>query len=113
MHIIFHIKTTSPCILDDDLKRVHAYIGEIINDSKCMTIWVDGVGDHVYVLCLLGREVSIAQLVETKRFDVVMLHIMLAHINTTVSVGQFRQVVVNVAAILEKKATVPTKLSAF
>ena len=65
LHIIFHIKTTSPCILDDDLKRVHAYIGEIINDSKCMTIWVGGVGDHVHVLCLLGREVSIAQLVET------------------------------------------------
>lgn len=48
---------------------------------------------------------------ETKRFDVVMLHIMLAHINTTVSVGQFRQVVVNVAAILEKKATVPAVMA--
>lgn len=52
LHIIFHIKTTSPCILDDDLKRVHAYIGEIINDTKCTTIWVGGVGDHVHVLCL-------------------------------------------------------------
>lgn len=40
-----------------------------------------------------------------------MLHIMLAHINTTVSVGQFRQVVVNVAAILEKKATVPAVMA--
>lgn len=48
---------------------------------------------------------------ETKRFDMVMLHIMLAHINTTVSVGQFRQVVVNVAAILEKKATVPAVMA--
>lgn len=48
---------------------------------------------------------------ETKRFNVVMLHIMLAHINTTVSVGQFRQVVVNVAAILEKKATVPAVMA--
>ena len=67
LHIIFHIKTTSPCILDDDLKRVHAYIGEIINDSKCTTIWVGGVGDHVHVLCLLGREVSIAQLVEAMK----------------------------------------------
>ena len=48
LHIIFHIKTTSPCILDDDLKRVHAYIGEIINDSKCTTIWVGGIGDHAW-----------------------------------------------------------------
>lgn len=67
LHIIFHIKTTSPCILDDDLKRVHAYIGEIINDTKCTTIWVGGVGDHVHALCLLGREVSIAQLVEAMK----------------------------------------------
>ena len=64
LHIIFHIKTTSPCILDEDLERVHAYIGQIINDTKCTNIWVDGVGDHVHVLCMLGREVSPAQLVE-------------------------------------------------
>ena len=32
---------------------------------------------------------------------------MLAHVDTTVKVGQFRQTVVNVAALLEKKATVP------
>lgn len=42
-----------------------------------------------------------------KKWDVIMLHLMLAHVDTTVKVGQFRQTVVNVAALLEKKATVP------
>lgn len=64
LHIIFHIKTTSPTILDDDLERVHAYIGQLINDTKCTNIWIDGVGDHVHALCLLGREVSISHLLE-------------------------------------------------
>ena len=42
-----------------------------------------------------------------KKFDVVMLHLQLAHIDPTVRVGQFRQVVVNVAAHLEKKGSIP------
>ena len=44
---------------------------------------------------------------KAKQFDVVMLHLQLAHINSTVRVGQFRQVVVNIAASLEKKGTIP------
>lgn len=64
LHIIFHIKTTSPQVREVDLQRVHAYIGQLINDAGCINIWADGVGDHVHVLCLLGREVSIAHLVE-------------------------------------------------
>ena len=64
LHIIFHIKTTSPCLLDEDIKRVHAYIGQLINDFNCSNIWIDGVCDHVHVLCLLGRDVSPAHLIE-------------------------------------------------
>jgi len=64
LHVIFHIKTTSPKILDDDLERVHAYIGQLVNDTKCTNIWVDGVSDHVHVLCLLGRDTSPAHLLE-------------------------------------------------
>jgi type I restriction enzyme R subunit len=44
---------------------------------------------------------------KAKQFDVIMLHLQLAHINSTVRVGQFRQVVVNIAASLEKKGTIP------
>lgn len=44
---------------------------------------------------------------EAKRFDIVMLNLMLSHIDTTRRVGQFRKVVVNIAAMLEKKASIP------
>lgn len=64
IHIIFHIKTTSPEIREEDLQRVHAYIGQLVNDAGCINIWADGTGDHVHILCLLGREVAIAHLVE-------------------------------------------------
>ena len=42
-----------------------------------------------------------------KKFDVIMLYLQLAHIDSTVRVGQFRQVVVNVATHLEKKGSIP------
>ena len=41
-----------------------------------------------------------------KKFDVILLHLQLAHIDSKVRVGQFRQVVVNIAAHLEKLGTV-------
>lgn len=44
---------------------------------------------------------------DAKRFDIVMLHIMLSHIDTTKRAGQFRKSVASMAAILEKKASIP------
>ena len=64
IHLIFHIKNTSPKILSQDLERVHAYIGQLINESTCTNIWVNGVEDHVHILFLLSREVSVSHVVE-------------------------------------------------
>ena len=51
-------------MLDDDLERIHSYIGQLINKSKCENIWVGGVCDHIHALCLLGREITLSRLVE-------------------------------------------------
>ncbi len=64
LHIVFHIKTTSPPIRPSDFERVHAYIGQLVNKTGCVNVWVDGVEDHVHVLCLLSREETISHLVE-------------------------------------------------
>lgn len=48
---------------------------------------------------------------DAKKFDVIMLQIMLSQIDTTVKVGQMRQVVVNTAAMLEQKATIPAVMA--
>lgn len=64
LHIIFHIKTTSPTISHQHLDRLHSYIGQIINTTGCQTIRVGGINDHIHVLCQLSRNENIAHLVE-------------------------------------------------
>ena len=35
MHLIFHIKTTSPPIRERELDRIHSYIGQLVNATGC------------------------------------------------------------------------------
>ena len=64
LHIVFHIKTTSPQIDEAHLERVHSYIGQLVNSTGCSIIRVGGIGDHVHVLCLLSRNETVSHLVE-------------------------------------------------
>ena len=64
LHIVFHIKTTSPTIAQQHLDRLHSYIGQIINTTGCQTIRVGGIADHIHALCQLSRNENIAHLVE-------------------------------------------------
>ena len=64
IHLIFHIKTTSPLIRIDDLERVHSYIGQLVNTTGCKEIRVGGMGDHVQILFLLSRDTTISHIVE-------------------------------------------------
>lgn len=64
IHLIFHIKTTSPTIRDAELQRVHSYIGQLVNTTGCRVIRVGGTGDHVHILFLLAKTVCVANVVE-------------------------------------------------
>jgi len=64
LHIIFHVKTTSPNIADEHLERVHSYIGQLVNSTGCQVIRVGGINDHVHIVCLLSRNENVAHLVE-------------------------------------------------
>lgn len=50
--------------MNDDLERLHAYIGQLINETGCQTIHVGGIEDHVHALLLLSREETVSHLVE-------------------------------------------------
>jgi putative transposase len=63
LHLIFHVKTTSVRMCDGDLEHIYAYIGKVLNDIGCKTIWVDGVDDHVHILLLLSKDITISQMV--------------------------------------------------
>ena len=42
--MIFHIKTTSPKIRENDLERLHNYIGKLVKTAGCAEIKAGGVG---------------------------------------------------------------------
>ena len=64
LHVVFHIKTTSPQIDEGHLERVHSYIGQLVNATGCQVIRVGGTSDHVHVVCLLSRSETVSHLVE-------------------------------------------------
>lgn len=64
LHIIFHVKSNGPIIKEEHLERVHQYIGQIVNTTKCKVIRVGGISDHVHALCQLSKEETISHLVE-------------------------------------------------
>lgn len=57
IHIIFHVKNTSVRIKEEDLNRVHAYIAGLIKQKNDYSFWVDGVEDHVHVLCSFNYDI--------------------------------------------------------
>ena len=64
VHLIFHIKTTSPRICEEDLERVYSYIGQLVNNTGCNVLQVGGTEVHVHILFLLSKTESISHVVE-------------------------------------------------
>ena len=64
LHIVFHIKTTSPAIKDEHISRLHEYIGKLVNTTGCHVICVGGTENHIHALVLLTSTVTVAHLVE-------------------------------------------------
>lgn len=64
LHLIFHVKTTSPRIRREDDASVHSYIGQLVNAAGCTNIWVGGSDDHVHILFLLSKDVMVSHVVE-------------------------------------------------
>lgn len=68
IHLVFHIKTTSPVVKEDHIDRMFAYIGQLINTTGCKVLKVGGMPDHIHVMFILSKDMSIAKVVEeTKR----------------------------------------------
>lgn len=63
-HIIFHIKRDSPVILTENKKDLYAYMGSIIKDNESIPIIINGVEDHVHILCVLSKNISLAKFLE-------------------------------------------------
>jgi REP element-mobilizing transposase RayT len=65
LHVVFSTKNRVPFLRDADVRtRMHAYMAGVLQKLGCEPILINGVEDHVHVLCNLSRTVTIAQLVE-------------------------------------------------
>jgi REP element-mobilizing transposase RayT len=64
VHIIFHTKNSYVLIRNEDKARLYAYIGSVINDRGSIPILINGIKDHVHILCVMSKNISLAQLTE-------------------------------------------------
>ena len=64
IHLVFHTKYSSVTIREEDLPKLFAYIDGIIVNKNAMVIQIDGVPNHIHILCTLSRTISLADFVE-------------------------------------------------
>ncbi len=64
MHVVFHVKNNRCRIRTTEMPELFAYIGSIIKDNQSIPILINGVDDHVHILCVLSKNIALAKLVE-------------------------------------------------
>ena len=64
VHIIFSTKERSPFLKDRLFREsVHSYLAGSCNGLECPALIVGGVADHVHLLCRLGKQMEISNLI--------------------------------------------------
>jgi putative transposase len=64
VHITFHVKNNIIKIRNEEKTELYAYIGSIIKDNGSVPIIINGISDHVHILCVMSKNISLAKLVE-------------------------------------------------
>ncbi len=64
IHLIFHVKSNSVTIRNEDKKELFAYMGAIIKDNDSIPILINGTKDHIHILCVMSKNIALAKLVE-------------------------------------------------
>ena len=70
LHVVFSTKNRVPFLKDPDIRaRLHAYMAGVLQNIGCEPILINGVEDHVHILCNLSRTITIAKLVEEAKTE--------------------------------------------
>ena len=70
VHIIFSTKNRAPFLKDKAVReRLHAYLAGICRNQESPSLIVDGVEDHVHILCRLSKNIAIKDLVRELKSD--------------------------------------------
>ncbi|MDX1964564.1 MAG: IS200/IS605 family transposase [Pirellulales bacterium] len=63
-HIIFSTKDRTPCLNEQILPSLHAYLATVTRNLKCECYRVGGVADHVHLAVRMSRTVTMAEVIE-------------------------------------------------
>ena len=70
VHVIFHVKNNDILIKKEDRTELYAYMRGIITNNKSIPILINGVGNHVHILCVMSKNIALSKLVEEiKRYS--------------------------------------------
>ncbi|MDD3878319.1 MAG: IS200/IS605 family transposase [Bacteroidales bacterium] len=64
VHIVFHTKHSKKIIKTDIKSELFAYMASIIKDNESIPIIINGVEDHVHILCVMSKNIALSKLVE-------------------------------------------------
>lgn len=64
VHLVFSTKNREPLIALDHRERTFAYLAGTLNAIDCPAVIVGGVADHVHLLFVLARTLSLSKVVE-------------------------------------------------
>jgi len=64
IHAIFHVKNNECMIRPEDEKELYSYIGGTIKISNSIPIITNGMENHIHVLCIMSKNISLANLLE-------------------------------------------------
>ncbi len=64
-HLVFGVKDRTCYIKEDELNRLHSYLAGIIKNLKGIPVIVNGMNDHVHILCYTPSVISISDFVKS------------------------------------------------
>ena len=70
VHIVFSTKNRRPFLSDQEFRdRTHRFMAGHCKKLKCPAVLIGGVADHIHILCLLGRTISISEIIRDLKRD--------------------------------------------
>jgi len=63
-HIVFGTKDRTPYLDDKINQELYLYIAKILQIHNCQSLRIGGTEDHVHILCVMAKNLSIGKIVE-------------------------------------------------
>lgn len=64
VHMVFHVKNNKIKIRQQEEQELYAYMGAILKDNESIPIIINGVPDHVHILCIMSKNIALSKLLE-------------------------------------------------